>query len=223
MGGNLPGTEETAEQIDLSVAAPAWTSLPNLNVPRPNQFTATLLPDGRVFIAGGVSGGPDGGPCEIIDPINPGVGWQLGPNMKYVRGYHSSFILLSDGSVLAGGDPGGPGGPTSHERFYPDYFDMPRPAITSAPTTINYGGSFQITTPTPADITEVVLLRPGAVTHGFNMSQRGIELAITGVGAGTIDVAEPPNANLAPPGWQLLFILDSNRVPSEGSWIRLAP
>jgi plastocyanin len=223
MGGNLPGTEETAEQIDLSVAAPAWTSLPNLNVPRPNQFTATLLPDGRVFIAGGVSGGPDGGPCEIIDPINPGAGWQLGPNMKYVRGYHSSFILLSDGSVLAGGDPGGPGGPTPHERFYPDYFDMPRPAITSAPTTINYGGSFQITTPAPADITEVVLLRPGAVTHGFNMSQRGIELAITGVGAGTIDVAEPPNANLAPPGWQMLFILDSNRVPSEGSWIRLAP
>jgi hypothetical protein len=36
-----------------------------------------------------------------------------------------------------------------------------------------------------------------------------------------LDVAAPPNAYLAPPGWYLLFILDSNRVPSEGRWIRL--
>jgi FtsP/CotA-like multicopper oxidase with cupredoxin domain len=224
IGGDLPGTPQTAEQIDLSSATPTWTSLPNLNVPRPFQFTATLLPDGRIFIAGGVSGGADGGPCEIFDPRNPGAGWQLGPSMKYIRGYHSSFLLLSDGSILAGGDPQAPaGGPTPHERFFPDYFDKFRPTITNAPAAIHYGGVFQITTPTPSDITEVVLLRPGAVTHGFNMSQRGIELVITGIGAGTIDVAEPPNSNLEPPGWHLLFLLDSNRVPSEGQWIRLTP
>jgi hypothetical protein len=66
-------------------------------------------------------------------------------------------------------------------------------------------------------------MRPGAVTHGFNMSQRGIELVITGIGAGTIDVAEPSNSNLEPPGWHLLFLLDSNRTPSEARWIRLTP
>ena len=221
MGGNLPGTSETAEQIDLSSAAPTWTSLPNLNNPRAFQFTATLLPDGRVFIAGGIAGGADGGPCEIFDPSEPASGWQVGPSMKYVRGYHSSFLLLSDGSVLAGGDPQGPAGPTPHERFYPDYFDKLRPSITVAPPTIHYGGTFQISTPTPADITEVILLRSGAVTHGYNMSQRGIELDITGTGGGVLNVDEPPNANLAPPGWYLLFILDSNRVPSESQWIRL--
>ena len=146
-------------------------SLPNLNNLRAFQFTAILLPDGRVFIAGGIAGGADGGPCEIFDPREPASGWQVGPSMKYVRGYHSSFLLLSDGSVLAGGDPQGPAGPTPHERFYPDYFDKLRPGITIAPPAIHYGGAFQITTPTPADITEVILLRPGAVTHGYNMSR----------------------------------------------------
>ena len=125
-------------------------------------------------------------------------------------------------SVL-GGDPAVPGGPTPHERFFPEYFDLVRPTITNAPGTTNYGTTFQVDTPTPPDIAEVVLLRPGAVTHGFNQSQRGLELVISGTGAGTIDVESPPNANLAPPGWYLLFLLDGSRVPSEGRWIRVTP
>jgi len=223
MGGNPPAAQKTAEMIDLSAATPAWSALPDLNVPRPQQFTATLLPDGRVFIAGGVTGGADGGVCEIFDPSNPGAGWVAGPAMKYVRTYHSSFILLADGSIVGGGDPMAAGVPTPHERFFPDYFDMLRPVISAAPAIINYGGNFTINTPSATDIMEVVLLRAGAVTHGFNMSQRGIELVITGLGAGTVDVEEPPQANLAPPGWYLLFILNSSRVPSIGSWVRVTP
>jgi plastocyanin len=223
MGGNTPSTEKTAETIDLSVAVPAWSALPDLNVPRPDQFTATLLPDGRVFIAGGVTGGPDGGICEIFDPKNPGAGWVAGPAMKYVRSYHSSFLLLTDGSVLAGGDPMAAGVPTPHERFFPEYMDLLRPAITTAPATINYAGTFTIDTPAAADVTEVVLLRAGAVTHGYNMSQRGIELVISSTTPGSIDVEEPPNANLCPPGWYLLFVLNSSRVPSLGRWVRVTP
>lgn len=226
MGGNPAPAQKTAEQADLLAATPVWTALPDLNVARPQQFTATLLPDGRVFIAGGVTGGADGGPCEIFDPRNPGAGWALGPNMKFVRTYHSSFLMLQDGSILGGGAPPDANPPavyTAHERFFPDYFDKLRPTISAAPTTINYGPNFTVDTPTPLDITEVVLLRPGAVTHGINMSQRGIECVIAGTGAGTLDVESPPEPNLAPPGWYLLFILDSNRVPSEGRWIRLTP
>lgn len=226
IGGNPAATQETAEMIDLSAAAPAWTALPDLNVPRPQQFTATLLPDGRVFIAGGVTGGADGGPCEIFDPRNPGAGWTLGPNMTFVRTYHSSFLLLQDGSVLGGGAPPDANPPavhTAHERFFPDYFDMLRPVISAAPAAINYGGNFTINTPNATDVSEVVLLRAGAVTHGFNMSQRGIELVVSGVGAGTVNVEAPPQANLAPPGWYLLFILNSSRVPSTGRWVRVTP
>jgi hypothetical protein len=207
----------------LSAAAPAWTSLPDLNLVRNQQLTATLLPDGRVFIAGGVSGGADGGICEILDPQNLAVGWVIGPAMKYVRTYHSSFILLLDGSIVGGGDPQVGGLPTPHERFFPEYFEMLRPVISGAPAAINYGGNFTINTPNAADVSEVVLLRAGAVTHGYNMSQRGIELVIAAVGAGTLDVEEPPQANLAPPGWYLMFILNSSRVPSIGRWVRVTP
>ena len=225
MGGNVPGTESSVEQIDLSVPAPTWEDLPDFKNPRAEQFTATLLPDGRVFIAGGMSGGPNGGPCEIFDPRTPGGEWIEGPNMQFERTYHSSFILLQDGSVLGGGAPPNNAFPpfTQHERFFPGYFDKVRPQITGAPATINYGGNFTINTPTPLDIAEVVLLRPGAVTHGFNLSQRGIELVIAGTGAGTLNVQTPPSPNHMPPGWHLLFILDFDRVPSEARWIRLTP
>lgn len=226
MGGNLNSMERSAQIIDLSDPSPAWTDLLDLNFARASQFTSTLLPDGRVFIAGGVTGGPDGGACEIFDPQNPGAGWAIGPAMQYVRTYHSSFLMLRDGSVLGGGAPPDANPPavyTPHERFFPDYFDTIRPTITNAPAAINYIANFEIETPTPFGVSEVILLRAGAVTHGFNMSQRGIECVIAGTGPGTLDVEPPPNANLAPHGWYLLFILDGNRVPSVGRWIRLTP
>ena len=146
--------------------------------------------------------------------------------MTYTRTYHSSFLLLADGSVLGGGAPPDADPPaiyTPHERFFPGYFDMLRPTITNAPATINYAATFNVDTPNPGDISEVVLLRPGAVTHGYNQSQRGIECVISGVGAGSITIESPPQANLAPPGWYLLFILNGMRVPSVGRWIRLTP
>jgi Domain of unknown function (DUF1929) len=66
-----------------------------------------------------------------------------------------------------------------------------------------------------------VLLRSGAVTRGFNMSQRGLEVVVSGVAAAALTVDMPANANLAPPGWYLLFILNATRVPSLGRWVRV--
>jgi len=222
MGGNTPDAEGTAEVIDLSVAMPDWALVPkDLNVPRPEQANSVLLPDGRVFLAGGVSGAP--GPAEILDPDNLAAGWALGPTMKYVRGYHSSAILLADGSVLmGGGEPeGAPPPPRPLERYYPGYFFKLRPSIAGAPATVGYGATFKIDTPNAASIAEVVLLRPGAVTHGFNQSQRFVGCAITGVSATSIDAKAPPDGTYAPPGWYLLFVVDGGRIPSVGRWIRL--
>jgi len=220
-GGDPPAAQQTTELIDLSQPSPAWTSLPNLNVPRGFQVNSVLLPDGRVFLAGGVGG--TGGPAEIFDPDDPAAGWQLGPTMTYQRGYHSAAILLSDGSVLMGGDPQGPGGPTPHERFYPGYFARPRPLLSGTPPTVSYGDTITIQTPHAPAIGEVVLIRPGAVTHGFNQSQRFVECTIAGSTAATVDAEAPPDGNVAPPGWYLLFIVTTGRIPSEGRWIRLTP
>lgn len=217
-GGSAADAQQTAEWIDLSVAAPAWQALPNLNVPR-DKVSSVLLPDGRVLIAGGIQTLADGGPAELFDPQDPASGFALGPNMKYVRGYHSAAILLPDGSVVMGGDPNG--GSTPNERYLPPYCFKPRPAITAAPATIAYGAGFAVTTPTPGAIAEVVLMRSGAVTHGFNQDQRYVGCVITGRTAAAVNVTAPANGTIAPPGWYLLFLLDQDRTPSTATWVRL--
>jgi FtsP/CotA-like multicopper oxidase with cupredoxin domain len=213
------GALQTAEWIDLSVPAPVWQALPNMNVAR-DKLNSVLLPDGRVLVLGGVEMPPDGGPVEIFDPEDPMSGFQIGPNMKYPRGYHSAAILLPDGSVIMGGDPNG--GATPNERYLPSYFFKPRPAMTSAPAMISYGAPFSVHTPAPGAIAEVVLMAPGAVTHAFNQNQRYVGCAITGTTATTVDVAAPPDGTVAHPGYYLLFLVSHDRVPSIGTWIRLA-
>lgn len=219
MGGNTAPTQQTTETIDLAATTPTWTAGPDLVWPRATQFTATLLPDGRVLAAGGIGGELDGGPSEIYDPRDPGAGWVVGPRMAQRRGYHSAFLLLADGSVLGGGDPNS----SVSERYFPGYMSQPRPQITGAPASAAYGATITVDSPDAPIIAEAVLMRPGAVTHGFNMSQRLIECVIAGGTATSLDVVTPPTALIAPPGWHLLFLIDANRVPSEGRWIRLTP
>jgi plastocyanin len=221
-GANWSSTEagalRTAEWIDLSAPAPAWTALPDMNVAR-DKVNSVLLPDGRVLIVGGFETPPDGGPAEIFDPEDPLSGFLLGPNMKHARGYHSAAILLPDGSVIMGGDPNGAN--TKNERYLPSYFFKPRPTITGSPAVIAHGAAFSVHTPTPAAIAEVVLLRPGAVTHGFNHNQRYVGCAISGITGTTVDAVAPPDGTIAPPGRYLLFLLDRDRVPSTAAWIRI--
>jgi len=68
-----------------------------------------------------------------------------------------------------------------------------------------------------------VLIRPGAVTHGFNQSQRLVGCEITGRGATSLQVKAPPDGNIAAPGYYLLFLVDTARVPSVAAWIRVTP
>jgi FtsP/CotA-like multicopper oxidase with cupredoxin domain len=221
-GGNTNTSKKTAEIIDLGAVSPAWSALPDLNQERAEQVNTVLLPDGRVFLAGGVMGA--GGLTELFDPENPAAGWTQCPGMTYSRGYHSSAILLADGSVLMGGDQAGmwkSGETTPHERYFPWYFARTRPGITSAPSSAGYGATISVDTPQAPSILRAVLMRPGAVTHGFNMSQRAVVCAITARGATSIHVQMPPDGTVAPPGWYLLFIVDGGRVPSTARWIRL--
>jgi hypothetical protein len=221
-GGDGADTGPSAELIDLSVPAPAWQALPNMNVAR-DKLNSVLLPDGKVVIVGGAGTGlADGGPVETFDPDDPGAGFRLGPVLQSVRDYHSAAILLADGSVLVGGDPRVAGVHTPLERYLPPYFFAARPTITGAPASVGFGASFTINTADAPDIDEVVLMRPGAVTHAFNMSQRYIGCAIASKVGATVEAISPPNGNVAPPGYYLLFIVNGERVPSTGVWIRLS-
>ncbi|MBO0732830.1 MAG: DUF1929 domain-containing protein [Methylocapsa sp.] len=218
LGGLRAAVQQTAEWIDLSVTSPAWQALPNLNNPR-DKVNAVLLPDGRVFVAGGITNFP--GPVEIFDPEHPQAGFQLGPSMSITRNYHSAAILLPDGSVIMGGNPTA-GQFTHNERYLPSYFFQPRPTITTVtPSPLVHGTPFTVQSPNAATISEVVFMRPGAVTHGFNHNQRYVGCVITSQTAAQVHAVAPPGLTYSPPGWHLLFIVDNNRVPSEGAWVRL--
>lgn len=223
MGGQIGAIfYKTTEIINLADTAPAWKSMSDMSEER-GSLTSALLPDGRIFVAGGIkSPVGDGGPCELYDPKNPALGWQKGPVMKYHRAYHSSLILLADGSILMGGDPSriGPD-PSPHERYFPGYYFKTRPVISGSPASVKYGATFTITSPQASLISEVILMAPGAVTHGWNMMQRAVECTINKTIGNNITAQAPPDGYVAPSGWYLLFILDANRVPSVAKWIRV--
>ena len=60
---------------------------------------------------------------------------------------------------------------------------------------------------------KVALVRLGAVTHSNNMEQRYVPLQFT-AGTGTLTATAPANVNIAPPGYYMLFIVNSAGVPS---------
>jgi len=55
-----------------------------------------------------------------------------------------------------------------------------------------------VQSPDAANISFVVLVRDGSVTHAFDMNQRLVELSFT-AGSGALTVDAPPNGNIAPP------------------------
>jgi hypothetical protein len=72
-----------------------------------------------------------------------------------------------------------------------------------------------------AAIQKVTLIRLASVTHGFNQNQRMNILQFT-PGTGGVDIAAPANANIAPPGHYMLFLVNGNGVPSMGSIVQLS-
>jgi len=222
VGGADPPTA-TAEVIDLNAATPAWKFSGSMHFPR-RQHNAVILPDGKVLIVGGSSaGGFDTSTSPVLptEMWNPATGqFTVMASIATYRGYHSTALLLPDGRVLsAGGNVGGP----NAQLFSPPYlFAGARPAIASAPTSAGYGQTVFIGSPDAASVSKVTLLRNASVTHTNNMSQGFQSLSFTKTSTG-LNVVMPANANLAPPGYYMLFVLNGAGVPSVGSIIQLSP
>jgi PKD repeat protein len=230
LGGGNPGTA-TTEIIDLSAATPQWQFGPSMSQPR-IQLNATLLPNGKVLATGGsrddesaVTASLNG---DLYDPVTNT--FSLAGANAFPRLYHSNALLLPDATVLlSGGNPQRGNYERRLEVYSPAYLfngdgsPASRPAITGLTAdAVGYGASFQVQTPNAADIASVVLIRPGTPTHAFDMDQRFIGLSFT-AGSGLLNVTAPPNGNIAPPGYYMLFVLNNAGVPSVARFVRISP
>ncbi len=218
VGGGQPATN-AAEVIDLNEPNPVWRAVAPMEFARRNS-NATLLPNGQVLVTGGNTGESnyDGDAvmaAEIWDPVTET--FTTLANMADIRWYHSTALLLPDGTVLsAGGD-----NHISAEVFTPPYLleGISRPTVTSAPGTVQYGDTFFVGTPDAAEITGARWVRLGSATHAQNWDQYAQEAPIT-VAAGGVNVKAPVTPNASPPGYYMLF-LHKGDVPSIAEMIHV--
>jgi len=233
LGGNNPGTA-TTEIIDFSATTPSWSGGPPMSQAR-IELNATILPNGKVLATGGSVNNEEAASAslnaDLYDPASNTFS-SAGVNV-YPRLYHSNALLLPDAKVLlAGGNPTRGTFERHLEIYSPAYLfkadgtAATRPVITSItpapPASVGYGATFQVQTPDASNISSVALVRPGAPTHAFDMEQRHVKLAFT-AGSGVLNVTTPPNGNIAPPGYYMLFILNTAGTPSVAKFVRLAP
>jgi hypothetical protein len=165
----------------------------------------------------------------VAEVWNPSTGvWRQVASNSVNRTYHSTSLLLPDGRVLHAGsgnatlENGQPAPDQKSAEYYspPYLFQGARPTIGSAPSAITYGTSFTVGTPNAAGITKVSLIALGSVTHAFDMAQRFMWLTFSKTSTG-LTVKAPTSRNSAPPGYYMLFILNSSGVPSKARIIQL--
>lgn len=174
-----------------------------------------------------------------------GSRFKVQKSTRIPRLYHSSAILLRDGRVVVGGsNPHRTYNftnvlyPTelSLEAFSPSYLhpnkNELRPNITNplSGRMIQYGQilkvKFLVAKLVNLDAIKVTMLRPPFNTHSFSMSQRLLVLTnvqhvrTTGPGQFEVDVMLPGSANIAPPGYYMLYVVHQ-KVPSMGIWLQL--
>jgi hypothetical protein len=214
---------------------------------------SVLLPNGKVLVVNGarfgMAGafgmhlgdlGPERDPVlqpELFDPETDT--WESICPMTIPRVYHATAALLPDARVLVAGHDGMlnnyramPGQPPLRESKYqleifspPYLFRGARPVVTSAPTVVRYRSAFQIEISTDvSEIQSVCLIRQSSVTHQINTDQRYVGLAIIPTLSRTsVMVQGPPDANIAPPGFYMLFVVNRMGVPSVATWLRIRP
>ena len=200
---------------------------------RRRQHNLTILADGSLLATGGQSVTGDGlinlaNAVYAAEQWNPQSDtWTTLASAAVVRQYHSIAMLLPDGRVLTGG--GGICGSCQQqgylrkdiEVFTPPYLFArdgsgtlaPRPAVTAAPSQVNLDQPFTVSSPDADRITKVGLIRLGAPTHSQDQGQRYLPLSFARSGDG-LTINAPPNAAEAPPGYYMLFLVDSDGVPS---------
>jgi hypothetical protein len=179
-----------------------WTTMaPNPSgIPRVYHSVGLLLPDARVLVGGGglpAAVGETANGTACTDPIQASNDVNCRTfGHKDVEIFSPPYLFNSDGSPAT------------------------QPIIT-APQAISYGQTFSVGVANASSMQKVSLIRLPSVTHGFNQDQRINFLTFSPNGSSALNVTAPAQANLCPPGYYMLFVVNANGVPSKASIIKV--
>jgi hypothetical protein len=222
----------TTATIDLTAATPQWTQTAPMAHAR-IYHTLTMLADGTVLAVGGEPTAGQTGQTEVSGGVLPSEIWN--PSTQTwspaaatgtTRGYHSTALLMPDGTVLVGGSGhanAGFAGQLSSQVYSPAYLSKgPRPTISSAPSSISYGSNFNVSMGDTSTVSAVNLVSLGSDTHQSDMDQHFMPLSFTQNGS-ALTIQAPSGGTYAPPGHYMLFILNANGVPAIAPIIAVTP
>ena len=231
-GDGLPASN-AATVVDFNGGTPLVTDTTPMAFAR-RYANTVVLPNGQVLVTGGTRVGNNGGADAVYaaELWNPATGrWTTGASAREIRVYHSTTLLLPNGTVLSAG--GGAPGPVSNlnaEVYYPPYLFRsvggvaqlaPRPRMVGLSTrSLAPAQTFQVQMADAAAMSRVVLVANGSGTHSFNSGQRFVELGFQQAGD-LLTVQLPPNTNLTPPGHYQLAVIGPDGVPSVATIVGL--
>ena len=224
----------TTKWLDATAASPVWQDSTDMGARFYHNLV--LLPNGKVLAVGGVPTRSQTDTTSatkrprLWDPVTHS--WNGATELAeeaVARNYHSTALLLPDARVVSASGEGH-GNKYFAQIYSPPYLFKNAdtlalcPKLSDAPQRIRYGKNFSICMPYLTYGQTACLIRPGAVTHGFDENQHYVPLAVVDT---TIDygqrrvLAAPADSFVAPPGDYLLFVLNVSGVPAVARWVRL--
>jgi hypothetical protein len=224
--GDVPAVTARTAIVDLDSTDPRYVAGPDLDHAKRYPL-GTILPDDTVLIAGGSGGyrADDILSAEIYNPATNTMREVASPEVG--RDYHSEAILTNSGAVFYFGS-----NPLSSDNLFemrveeyqpPYFFEGPRPAITSSPSSAMLGHTIRIHVRynSGSPITKIRLIAPSAYTHVTDTSQRSVAATILSQQNGWLTIRLPANPNLLIPGYYMLFAVNARGLPSVAPWIRI--
>jgi Domain of unknown function (DUF1929) len=176
--------------------------------PRLYHSVSLLLPDGRVFAAGGNAARAArnfvDGSIDLYINRNP-------TNDTFSPAEEGTYAISAEIYQI--------------EIFYPPYLFAPgpRPEITSFPKEITYGQPARLNVKNMTPTASLVLIKLGSVTHGFDSGQRLIDLTFSqDLDNGTLTFRVPTNRNTSPPAYYMLFYVNNIGKPSIAPILRIS-
>ena len=244
-GGGIGESEESTGRIDvIDLDGEEHAFTPYADLPQGTRYPNILtLPTGDLFITNGSQdyrgrGGSNILKSYMLDSEDGTLIPMADP--KIGRNYHASALLMPNGQILvAGSDPlfGDKDNTTPGkfekqiEIYTPPYLfnsdssTVNRPVIDEAGV-LAEGTTLRIpyvstVSDLPVEIEYVRLARPGAVTHVTDTNQRLVELDVIANNNGIVTARVPDNPALVPPGYYMLYLIDSAGVPSTATWVKV--